>query len=628
MIRRRNKDVNSGQKHQWRDGVVAQASLRILATSDLHMNLRGFNYITGKPQAKAGLAQLASMITQARTENGEGACILLDNGDALQGAPIADTAAQPPLSYNHPMALAFDALGYDAIGLGNHDFDYGLDFLDTVSTQYKAPTVCSNIASEALSDVRMWTIVDQQATCSDGVVRDLKVGVVSVLPEQTMIWNSKHLSGRASIGSMQDAVNLQVPKVKAAGADLVVLLAHSGIGRDDGPKDAENAALQLSNTPDIDAVIAGHTHNLFPDCASQAVPGSDPVKGTLNGTPAAMPGFGGSHLAVLDLNLGHANGAWHVLNHCVTLRSAPCTTLHDPAILQATDAAHQRTKVRMEEAVGVASAPLNSYFSLLHTSSDLTFIAHAKRLAMQRHIAGTAHAELPLLVSTSAQASGGKAGPDNYVAFDKGPLRRRDVIPLVPFDNAIWGRVVTARDVREWLERCAAVFAIQRPDTPDQMLLDPNAPGFNFDVLHGVDFTINPTRPSRYDPDGTLVDKTAYRVENLTFDGAPLEDSQQFLMASNSYRLAGGGQYPGCTTQAVSVRCEETVNDALAWLIHNPLCQADAPESRWALSPGLDLHTIYKTSPAARTHLAQIARYKPVDLGDTADGFCALRLHL
>ena len=163
--------MNFDHKNLVGDSVVAQANLRILATSDLHMNLRAYDYLTETPLRTSGLSRLARVIAEARSEVGSDSCILLDNGDALQGAPMADTAAELPVSHDHPLAQVFNALDYDAVGLGNHDFDFGLEYLDTVSGEYAAPTLSSNFTSNSVQNISPWTILERRLPCSDGTPR-------------------------------------------------------------------------------------------------------------------------------------------------------------------------------------------------------------------------------------------------------------------------------------------------------------------------------------------------------------------------------------------------------------------------------------------------------------------------
>lgn len=610
------------------DGAVVQANLRVLATSDLHMNLRAFDYFSGKSLRNAGLAQLATLIGQARQEAGVSACILLDNGDALQGTPVADTAAEAPVCATHPLARVFDALAYDAVGLGNHDFDYGLSYLADVSARYSAPTLSSNVTSDFLPDLLPWVVIDRDVTCSDGRTLALKVGVLSVLPEQTMLWNSQHLTGRATVANMHEAVQAHLPAVRAAGADVVVLLAHSGIGLADAPPNAENAALQLAAHSGIDAVIAGHTHGLFPSSDRHRIAGTDPVSGTLHGRPAAMPGFGGSHLAVLDMALAHEDGTWRVISHTSTLRPAISADMPDPAILRATQQVHERTNARLSERLGHSSSAIHSYFSLIRSSSAMRFSAQAKRAALLRHLSGRAFADLPVLASASAFAAGGLSGPGNYVSFGPGTVHRRDLNRLTPFENYVWGSVLTGAEVREWLERSAAVFATVAPDRPSQRLIDPDMPGYNFDVLHGLDFTINPTRSPRYSAEGDLIDVNASRIAELSYQGNPVAPDQRFLVASTSYRLSGGGNFPACTPDKVVARTSESVNAAMVRSLADKQA-GDAPEvAGWSFSEQMGIRAVFLTATAALACLDEIACYQPVDLGTTSDGFQALRLTL
>lgn len=620
--------MNFDHKNLVGDSVVAQANLRILATSDLHMNLRAYDYLTETPLRTSGLSRLARVIAEARSEVGSDSCILLDNGDALQGAPMADTAAELPVSHDHPLAQVFNALDYDAVGLGNHDFDFGLEYLDTVSGEYAAPTLSSNFTSNSVQNISPWTILERRLPCSDGTPRTVRIGVLSVMPSQTMIWNSKALQGRADIAEMDAALGLMLPIIKNQGADVVVLLAHSGIGEVEPHKNAENAALHLARWSDVDAVIAGHSHGLFPDSASNPSHGLDPAFGTLNGTPAAMPGFGGSHLAVVDLGLRFENGSWSVMNHVSGLRAATDDADEDQVVLRATAKAHETTQHRLSRVVGQTNTKICSYFSLIKGGTDMAFAAEANRRAIVETLSGTEHAHLPILSSAAAYASGGHAGPTNYVSIDPGDVQDRDLKRLAPYQDNICASVLTGAQVKDWLERSAAIFTHLVPSSDDQDLILGDAPVFNFDILHGVEFTIDPTCPPRFSLEGQLLDEAAERIKGLSFAGRPIDPAARFVVASTNFRLSGGGFFAGCDPDSIIVRTEQTARDALSRMLKDDGARVYEGTSPWQFSPDLGVRARYYTSPDAVASLGNISAYAPVDLGLTSSKYQSLLLTL
>ncbi|WP_372920706.1 metallophosphoesterase, partial [Roseovarius sp.] len=314
--------------------------LRLLETTDLHGHVMPFDYHSGQDDRPLGLARLATLIRQARRESPN--CLLFDNGDFLQGTPLSDMAGQPDgWTGPHPVIAAMNALDYDAVGLGNHEFNFGLPALGRALESARFPITCANV--HALGDTSLPfarpLILERRLTDTAGQAHDLRIGVIGLVPPQISIWDRHHLRGRLHSAGITETARRLVPGLRAAGADLVIALAHSGI--DDSPDHPglENAALPLSLVPGIDAVLAGHSHRLFPGPDHHGLPGVSAEHGSLNGIPAIMAGFAGSHLGLLDLVLMHDPEGWRTIDHRATLRplqpgSGAPPTPADPAVVK------------------------------------------------------------------------------------------------------------------------------------------------------------------------------------------------------------------------------------------------------------------------------------------------------
>lgn len=286
----------------------AGLSLRLLATTDLHGHLAGYDYFEDRPCIETGLARLASLIGTARAEAVN--TLLLDNGDFLQGSPLVDYwARERGLSPGevHPMIAAMNALCYDAVTVGNHEFNFGLDFTLRALDGAAFPVVSANAvqregASPAEDETLFapWVILERDLADAAGQARRLRIGVIGFLPPQTVLWDRALLSGLMSTRGIAEAARAHVPALRAAGADIVVALAHTGIAPEIAPDtpehEIEDAALPLAEVEGIDVIVCGHTHALFPAPGLPPAPGLDPMRGTLCGKPAVLPGRWGSHL--------------------------------------------------------------------------------------------------------------------------------------------------------------------------------------------------------------------------------------------------------------------------------------------------------------------------------------------
>lgn len=596
---------------------AATAQLRILATTDIHMQLTGFDYIADRDTARHGLAGIGTLIAQARAEAmaQNRACVLFDNGDLFQGTPMGDHLAHLPVTGTHPTTASMNHLRYTALGVGNHDLDFGLPYLQQLATQLEAPVVTSNLQGDDLAPLRHATLIDCPVPHPSGGTPTtvLRIGVLSVLPRQTEIWNHHWLQNRARVGDAVDCLQKAVPELRAQGADLIVVLAHMGITAD-GETPSETA-LDLARIAGIDAMITGHTHRRFPGRDHRHGAGVDTAQGRLFQIPTVMPGHGGSDLGILDLTLKRDTaGAWRVIGHVNKLRENTADTPPLPAILKATDQAHETLRRRLACPMGRTSKHLHNYFSLMAPTSSSAFAAYAKARLVRQSIAGTPDADLPLLSSASGHTAGGHDGPDHYVSIPKGDVLRRHLAGLNPFNNQIWAIRITGSELRHWLEHAARVFADLAEGQARAALLGPKAAAFNFDTIYGVTYTIDPTQP------------VGMRIGHLSHNGAPVRLDQMFLLATNQFRVGGGGGFKVLPSDRVALRLPGNTNQMYADALadpHHTLWETDTP---WRFDIPTPTDVELYTSPHAEAVLDEIAHLEPRTAGLTEAGF--LKLHL
>lgn len=606
----------------------AHLRLRILATSDLHMHLAGYDYCTDRSDPGVGLARVASLIAAARREAARDRrlVLLFDNGDGMQGTPLGDLAAQPGAG-PHPLMRAFGHLGYDAAGLGNHDFDFGPEPLATALAAAPCPMLCANLrplgVAPALPGIAPHAVLERRTP--DGTL--LRIGVFAVLPPQTAQWNRHLLAGRMGFDDMVETATREVAALRAAGCDLVIALAHTGPGETEALPGMENALCPIAALPGIDAVIAGHTHETL----SLATPGSPPL---------VMPGYAGSHLGVIDLDLSRTPQGWQQVDARAGLRPVARRdadgqqhplAAEDPGLLHLLAADHAATRAAMHARIGQSDAPLHSYFSFFAPDRSLALIAAAQAAALRPLLAGTAAGALPLLSATAPAKCGGRAGPLHYTDVPAGPLERRHLADLCPFPNALAAVVVTGAQLLDWLERAAGLFRRIPPGRSDGMLVDPAMPGHGFDVLHGLDYRIDLSQPARFGPDGSLREPDARRIREARWNGTPLRPEARFAVALSSYRAAGGGQVAALQQAEPLELPPIAISEALrrylsGELPRDPLEDTPPPWSFAPLTAGTA--AIARTGPGARAHLVRLAGRGITELGHDAEGFLRLRVPL
>lgn len=573
--------------------VAPHVKLRLLETSDLHMFVYDFDYYRDRPDPTVGLAKVATLIAKARSEVRNS--LLFDNGDIIQGNPLGDYIARPGMlrpGEIHPMFAAMNTLGYDAATLGNHEFNYGLAFLDQALAGANFPFVCANLHhTDGTTYLPPSMVIERDVTDEDGTRHRLRIGVIGFLPPQIMVWDRSKLEGRVTTTDIVDAASRHVPALNAQ-CDLVVALCHSGI--DTGPRTTgfENASFHLASVPGIDVIFTGHSHRVFPGPDYIGRPGVDAVRGTLAGIPAVMPGFWGSHLGVIDLDLIRTSAGWNVAAFKVEprpiyRREGPqliSLTEASPAILAAAAPAHRATVDWVRQPVGQVVFPLNSYFALLGSEASVGLVNEAQTWYARELLAGTEFAELPLL-SAAAPFKAGGTGPDSFVDIAPGPVALRDVADLYVFANTLVAVKLTGAQVAEWLERSCGLFNVITDQERPQELLNRFFPTYNFDVISGVTYNIDLRQPNRYDSNGKLTNPDAHRITDLKFQDAPIDPAQSFVVVTNNYRSDGGGRFPNLDGANVILRAPDLNRDAIVkYLEAHPRLMA-IPPSVWSFAP-------------------------------------------
>ena len=587
--------------------------LVLLATTDLHANLRPYNYYLDSEGDDPGLARIATLVDRQRAQNSN--CLLFDNGDTLQGSPLGDLASEPSATGPHPMIAAMNLMGYDAATVGNHDFNYGLPFLHRVIAGARFPVVVANVdRADGTPLLPRSVILERDLHDATGKAQRLRIGVLGVTPPQIIKWDMALLSGQITTRPIVDAARSEAAKLRAAGVDLIVALCHSGQGSAENTLDLENALLPLAAAGVADAIIAGHSHRQLPT-------GDD--SGLIHGTPVVQPGFFGSHLGQITLDLAF-DGGWKVAEataclHPVLTSDGPVPA--SPAILRLSEDSHSATLAHARRRIGKTETPLETYFALADNSPTLAVMAEATMIFARNLLRGDPAEALPLLSAVAPFKGGGRAGPGYYTDIPAGPLSLRNAADLYAFPNTLQILRATGADLTDWLERAASAFHQITPGLDGQALLDPGFSSYNFDVIFGLSYTIDLSQLALYSADGEHFYPGPGRIRDLRFAGQPVQAIDQALIVTNSYRASGGGHFTAPT------RCKKQQQSPVAVrkLLADHIAQASPlrPRSQetWRFAPLNGTRVIYETGPGALTHRDRIAALNLRPLDQTSDGF-------
>ncbi|MFK7751625.1 MAG: bifunctional 2',3'-cyclic-nucleotide 2'-phosphodiesterase/3'-nucleotidase [Sedimentitalea sp.] len=616
--------------------------MRLMATTDLHMNLTSYDYYADRPDPSIGLTRTASLIQQARHEAAtcDRLCLLFDNGDALQGAPLGDFAREHP-DRAHPAMRAFKALRYDAVGLGNHDFNYGLTALNLALRDAPCPVLSSNMRrshNRPPVGFAPYAILERLVQTKSGAVA-LRIGVLSFLPPQTALWDAHLLRGQVEVDDILASARAWLPELAAAGCDLIVALAHSGLDGTPAHPGMENAAIPLAELNGIDAVVAGHTHLLLPGTGHAGLDHVDAQNGLVHGKPVVMAGWAGGQLGIIDLDIQVDDaGAWRVIHATADLRpimrrksnGQPEPLVQEDrelAMLLAAD--HADTQAMMNQPVGYSDTALHSYFTFFAPDRALRVVAAAQAAILRTELPATAQ-HLPILSAAAPSKFGARAGPLSFTDVPAGPLSLRHVADLHVFPNELCAVIATGAILRDWLEMSASLFHQISPLSEGTPLLDPSRPGHDFDVIFGLSYQIDLSQPARFDASGDLIDAAHHRIKALSWQGQPMDDQREFVVALNSYRASGGGRVKALE-QATRIPLPPiTVRAALQTYLAahetpEPLETAPDPWRLFAL-PGTKATAL--TGPAALAYFDELDGRGIAPDGLTPDGFLKLVIPL
>ena len=622
------------------------AHIRLMETTDLHVHVFPYDYYGDRPVDTAGLARTATLIRQIRDEATNS--VLVDNGDFLQGNPMGDFIAYERGMREgdiHPVIKGMNVLNFDAAALGNHEFNYGLDFMMKVMAGANFPVVCANLvkgttlAANAREDdlfLKPYVIVEKEILDGAGNSNPIKIGFIGFVPPQIMNWDRRHLEGRANARDIVETAKAFVPEMREQGCDLVIALSHSGIDANDYSEGMENASLHLAAIDGIDAVFTGHHHLVFPGPAYEGLPGVDSEKGTLFGKPAAMGGFWGSHLGVIDLMIERDGNGWRVANFMTEARpiyekeGRTVTPMVESQqdVLDAVKEDHEATLAYVRRPVGKTSAPLHSYFALVADDPSVQIVSKAQTWYIEQMLEGTEWEGLPVLSAAAPFKAGGRGGADYYTDVPVGDVAIKNVADLYLYPNTVRAVAIKGSTVKEWLERSAGIFLQIAPGKADQPLINPEFPSYNFDVIDGVTYEIDLSQPSKYGPKGELIIPEASRITNLRFNGEPLDPDADFVVATNNYRAGGGGNFPGITDEVVVFVGPDTNRDVLVRYIVEQGTINPSADANWTFKPMQETTVLFETGPGGAEHAATVEGVKIEPAGDGADGFARYRITL
>jgi 2',3'-cyclic-nucleotide 2'-phosphodiesterase (5'-nucleotidase family) len=530
--------------------------LVIATTTDVHGRLRAWDYYADQAEAVRGLSRAATIVDSVRVAN-PGRVILLDAGDLLQGNPLAYVAARVSADRTNPIVAAMNAMRYDAAAIGNHEYNYGVPYLDSAIRQASFPFLSANtyrINPDGIHAYRPWTIVERAG---------LKIGIVGATTPGVAVWDAENIRGRLRFGDIVAAVRQAVQEARAAGADVVLVTVHSGLNEPPSYDTvstglpSENVAGRIAaEVSGIDLVLYGHSHK--------------ENRGTAVGEALLIqPKNWATSVGVAHLIVSRVNGAWKVSQRQSDLVQAAGHP-ENAAVLAATDAAHRETVAYVTTPIGTTTERWSADSARVKDTPLIDFVLETERKAAGSDLASTA------AFSTD-------------VVMGPGPITIAQVAQLYPYDNTLRAVRITGKQLRDYLEFSSRYYRTPASATA-RLETDPQIPGYNFDIVSGVDYVIDVSRP------------IGSRITRLDYKGAPVRDTDSFTMALNNYRQTGGGGYAMLSGAPVVYDKQQEIRQLLIDEVkqRGTIRQADYFTPNWSLTRG----SITAAAPAVSTQPA------------------------
>ncbi|GIU49236.1 MULTISPECIES: bifunctional 2',3'-cyclic-nucleotide 2'-phosphodiesterase/3'-nucleotidase [Shewanella] len=567
--------------------------LRLMETTDIHTNVMPYNYFVSQADNEAnlpewGLARTSLVIAETRKEVANS--MLFDNGDLIQGSPMGDYMAALGADHlkgeTHPVYKAMNHLEYDAANLGNHEFNYGLEYLDEALKGSEFPYVAANVwktddSLEKVSnatdecEVRItedfydkaeglydpYVILEREFIADDGQAHTVKVGVIGFTPPDIMGWDASHLVCNVVVSDIKKTAEYYVPMMKAEGADVIVAIPHSGLNNNDD-EFAENASLHLAHVDDIDAIMFGHDHRDFPNSTGEYgdIPGVDAEKGLINGIPAVMPGYWGAKLGVIDLKLTSNDDGetWSVDHNHSTAELRSLVEGSDGAIEDLVVTEHEGTVEFMAETIAEIDVNMNSFFPQVVPDLSIQVVNEAQLHQLNKWKAEGEFADASedaLFLSVSAPFKSGRNGPEDYTNIQEGELTNASVADIYVFDNNTPAVLkMTGADMKRWIEWVNSNAYRSLPLSAGETFLVEEFPGYNFDAFFGgfseegeglLKYTVNVENESKFIiEDSGFTETENEQLTSLTYGGVEIADDAEIYVITNNYR-ASNTSMPG-----------------------------------------------------------------------------------
>ncbi|HYJ85160.1 MAG TPA: 5'-nucleotidase C-terminal domain-containing protein [Pyrinomonadaceae bacterium] len=510
----------------------------VLGTTDLHGNIYPIDYYTNKPDNR-GLAKVATLIKRVRKETPN--LVLVDSGDTIQGTPLAYYHNKKNNRPPDPMMLSMSALNYDAMAVGNHEYNFGLKVLEKARSEAKFPWLSANTYNKGTSKTHYKPYIVR-------VIDGVRVGILGLTTPGVPTW--ENLPNYEGLEFHEPLVEARkwVPILRGKErADVVVIAMHMGVEEDlrtgvinPGQVQNENQAVAIAKqVPGVDVIFMGHTHRDTPSLV-------------VNGVVLTQANHWGRHLARADLYIQNYAGKWRVYARSARTIPVDDKVEADPEILRIAEPFDRETQAWLSRPIGESAAELSAGEARFKDTAIMDLI--------QRVQLEAGKADVSMAASFNPQAR-----------IAKGQVTVRDIAGLYVYENTLVVLEVTGQQLKDALEHSAKYFKPYQSGKTLEELIDEKIPAYNFDIAEGVTYEIHIRKP------------ISQRIEKLEFQGKPVTPSQKFRLATNNYRVNGGGGYTMYKGAPVIYRSSDEIREMIIDWVERHKTIPTEPNNNWRI---------------------------------------------
>jgi len=514
--------------------------ITILGTTDLHGNIDPIDYYTNKADNR-GLAKIATLVKRIRKEQPN--LLLIDSGDTIQGTPLESFHNRKNNKPPDPMMLVMNSLNYDSMTVGNHEYNFGLKVLEKARSEAKFPWLSANT----------YDIAKKQPHYKPYIVKEVagvKVGILGLTTPGIPNWdNAPNYAGLEFHEPVAEA-RKWVPIIRdQEKADVVVVAMHMGLGEDlrtgevsPGQVPHENEAISIAKeVPGVDVIFMGHTHRDVPSVY-------------INGVLLTQANRWGSHLARADLYLQKTGAGWRMYAKSARTIPADDRVEPDPEVVKMAEPYDRETQGWLSRVIGDSAEEL--------TARDARFRDTAILDLIQKVQMEAGKADVSMVASFNSEAR-----------IAKGPVSVRDIAGLYVYENTLAVLEVTGQQLKDALEHSAKYYETYVPGKPLSELINEKIPAYNFDIAEGVTYELDISKP------------IGQRIQNLRFRGQPLAPTKKLRLATNNYRVNGGGGYDMYKNAPVVYRSSEEIRELIIDWVERNKTVPTKPNNNWRIVP-------------------------------------------